>query len=59
MKFGIASNVTHAWFAWYPVRLFMTGEYVWLESVERTFRFNSWPRDPYYERRGINGRGES
>ena len=30
----------HEWFAWYPVKL-MSGEKVWLKTVERLFvRFN-------------------
>lgn len=26
----------HAWFAWHPVQFFKTGEFVWLEWVERS-----------------------
>jgi hypothetical protein len=48
----------HRWFAWYPVRLHNTATYVWLETVERLFRANDWPRIPIYRRPSSGDSGE-
>jgi len=43
------------WFAWYPVRTGLTGEYTWLEHVERKkcYEFEHTKSFSYYVYRSI------